>query len=287
MAFAKKFTEWAGKLGSTLKSSVKIAIESRRCSVKIAEDNNFPLIIMGNGPSLSDTIRDCSPALLSHPLMAVNFAANTDEFYQLHPKHYVLADPVFFAETQHENVVKLWENLTGKVNWPMTIFVPAKYKEFLNASSNPNLHIEWFNPVGVEGFKWIENAAFSSGRGMPRPRNVLIVAIMVAIKMGYRTIYLTGADHSWTRTLEVSEENMVISVQPHFYKDNEAEHSRIASVYKDIRLHQILHSFYIAFRSYFAIKRYADSHGIHIYNATPGSFIDAFERKSLSQLTCK
>lgn len=285
MAFAKKITEWAGKLGPTLKSSVKIVLESRRCSVKTAEDNDRSLIIMGNGPSLSDTIRDHTPALLSHPLMAVNFAANTDEFYQLHPKYYVLADPVFFAKIQHENVVKLWKNLTGKVNWPMTIFVPAKYKNVISEPSKTNLHIEWFNPIGVEGFRWIENAAFSSGRGMPRPRNVLIVAIMVAIKMGYRSIYLTGADHSWTRTLEVSEDNTVISVQPHFYKDNEAEHNRIASVYKDIRLHQILHSFYVAFRSYFAIKRYADSHGIHIYNATPGSFIDAFERKSLSQIS--
>ncbi len=285
MALEKQITEWAGKMGLTLKSAVKIAIESRRCSVTIAEDNDHPLIIMGNGPSLSDTIRDHSPALLSHPLMAVNFAANTEEFYQLRPKYYVLADPVFFAETKHENVVKLWKNLTEEVNWPMTIFVPAKYKNAISAPSKPNLHIEWFNPIGVEGFRWIENVAFGSGRGMPRPRNVLIVSIMVAIKMGYRSIYLTGADHSWTRTLEVSEDNMVISVQPHFYTDNEAEHSRIASVYKDIHLHQILHSFYVAFRSYFAIKRYADSHGIHIYNATPGSFIDAFERKSLSRLT--
>ena len=116
---------------------------------------------------------------------------------------------------------------------------------------------------------------------MARPRNVLIVAIMVAMKMGYRTIYLTGADHSWTRTLEVDDDNTVVSIQPHFYKDNDEEHARVASVYKNIRLHQLLLSFHIAFKAYFTIARYAAHRGVEIYNSTPASFIDAFPRRPL------
>ena len=72
-----------------------------------------------------------------------------------------------------------------------------------------------------------------------------------------------------------------MSVQPHFYRDNDAEHQRVASVYKNVRLHELLLSFHIAFKAYFDVDEYARYIGANIYNATPGSFIDAFPRKSL------
>jgi len=52
-------------------------------------------------------------------------------------------------------------------------------------------------------------------------------------------------------------------------------------VYRDVRLHDILLSFHIAFRSYHAIERYARARGVEICNCTPGSYIDAFKRKTL------
>ncbi|MCM1293579.1 MAG: DUF115 domain-containing protein [Bacteroides sp.] len=285
MGAYKSISEFFGKLTLSAKSVVKLAVESRRCGISTVDDPDRPLVIMGNGPSLADTMRQYPDVLHRLPTMAVNFAANADEFYQFKPDYYVLADPAFFADEPYENVVTLWENITGRIDWPMVLYVPVKYVSKIKQSLGDGslIRVEGFNMVGVEGFDWLENAAFRSGRGMARPRNVLIVALMVAMKMGFRTIYITGADHSWTRTLEVSEENLVVTVQPHFYKDNQAEHARVASVYKDIRLHQILHSFYVAFKAYFSIRRYADSHGIRIYNATPGSFIDAFERRSLPE----
>lgn len=285
MSPLNKLTDCVRKTASLLKSLAKIAIESKKCTVSHADDAERAIIIMGNGPSLSDTIRESEEAILSHPSMSVNFAANADELYALRPRYYILADPIFFSEAPHENVNLLWQNFNSRIDWPMTLFIPATHKAASKKITNRNIRIEFFNPVGVEGFQWLENMAFNSGAGMPRPRNVLIVAIMVAIKMGYKEIYLTGADHSWTRTLEVSEDNLVVTVQPHFYKDNDAEQTRVTSIYKDIRLHQILHSFHVAFKSYFNIRRYADIHGIKIYNATPGSFIDAFERRSLKRIS--
>lgn len=281
MAFVKKLTAFGQNVGLTLKSLIKIAVESRRCGIKRIDDVNVPLIIMGNGPSLADTMRDFAPQLDRYPTLAVNFAANAGEFYRFKPDYYVMVDPEFFRSDPNQNVVDLWQNLRTRIDWPMTLFVPAAEKKRIDLSSNPNLRVETFNPVGVEGFEWIENCAFASGRGMPRPRNVLIVSLMVALKMGYKEIYLVGADHSWTKTLDVTEENIVVSVQPHFYKDNETERKRSASVYRNVRVHEIMYSFYVAFKSYFAIERFARKKGVDIYNATPGSFIDAFRRRQL------
>ena len=284
MGFFKNITSAAGLCGSSFKSLVKLAVESKKCGISKTAKPDDKLIIMGNGPALSTTMEQDADILKQNRLMAVNFAANADEFYLFKPQSYVLADPIFFTAKDHQNVALLWENFSNRIDWQMTLFVPAKLRNLVPQIANPHIRIETFNPVGVEGFKWLEYAAYSSGRGMPRPRNVLIVAIMIGLKMGFKQIYLTGADHSWTKTLAVDDNNLVVTVQPHFYKDNQAEHSRVASVYKDIRLHEILLSFHIAFRSYFFIRRYADTIGAQIFNATPGSFIDAFPRRPLSAL---
>jgi hypothetical protein len=68
-------------------------------------------------------------------------------------------------------------------------------------------------------------------------------------------------------------------VQPHFYKEDEREQSRVVSVYRNVKLHEVIYSFYVAFRSYHEIASYANYCGITIYNITPNSYIDAFPRK--------
>lgn len=98
---------------------------------------------------------------------------------------------------------------------------------------------------------------------------------------------MAGADHSWTRTLDVDDSNTVISIQPHFYEDNESEKKRVSHEYKGYRLHQILESLTIAFRSYFAVNDFAQSRGTKIINITPGSMIDAFPRLNLNKHTNK
>ena len=120
---------------------------------------------------------------------------------------------------------------------------------------------------------------FAGGLAMPRPRNVLIPAVMEGIRDGYEEICIVGADHTWPHTLYVDDLNRVVTVQPHFYEENSSELDRIAEVYSGLRLHDVLGSMTVAFRSYHRIRRYADRLGVRIVNATPGSLIDAFERR--------
>lgn len=280
-----KLSDSISTAAKSLKSIVKIILQSRRHTIShIPEDEaSRPLIIMGNGPSLADTIRLHSQALHSNPTLAVNFAANAPEFTSLKPRYYLLADPHFFTRKDDANVARLTDNLATAVTWEMTLFVPVQSIGSVASGikSNPAIKIETFNAVGVEGWQWLEGTAFRSGRGMPRPRNVLIPSIMVGILMGYRQIYITGADHSWTRTISVNDRNEVVSIQPHFYKEDKKEIERVRTDYLRYPLHQIPYSFYVAFKSYFAIARHASRIGVEIYNATPESFIDAFPRKPL------
>lgn len=276
-----RISSFVGNLSGTIKSIVKILLQSRRSSVSMVDGGH--VIIMGNGPSLNETIENHIDILKTTPAIAVNFAANAPQFTMLKPRYYVLADPHFFVNKQDVNVAKLMGNLTELVDWTMTLFVPNSIKKHNFTIDNKNIAIEYFNMVGVEGFQWFENYVFSHGYGMPRPRNVLIPSIMIAMQMGYKEIYITGADHSWTKTLSVNENNEVVSIQPHFYKEDEKEQKRIRTDYLHYPLHQIIYSFYVAFKSYFVIQRYATNRKISIYNSTPESFIDAFPRRPLPQ----
>ena len=264
---------------TTAASLLKIAVRSRRPSPAVRREAGSAIVILGNGPSLAQTIARHSEWLASLPLLAVNFAANTEEWKRLRPEFYVLVDPHFFDGIRtNANVERLWRNLS-EAAWDITLYVPvSRAPEARRLTAGSRIRVKTLNLTPVEGAKLIAHAAFRLGLGMPRPRNVLIPSIMIAMREGFDTIYLAGADHSWTRTLSVDDHNRVCTVQPHFYKDNDSERQRVETTYSDIHLHQMLESLTIAFRSYFRIADYADSRGCRVVNITPGSFIDAFPR---------
>lgn len=278
-----KASEFLDNLGATVKSCCKIILQSRPVKkIDKAHTKGDSIVILANGPSLRQTIEAHADRLRSMPSLAVNFMANTPEFNKLKPDFYVLADPHFFTGVEWANVESLWQNLAA-TSWPMTLCVAAnRMADARRLLGNaPNITLKGLNFIGLEGFHSFERMAYSLGLGMPRPRNVLIPSIMVAIAAGYRHIYITGADHSWLETLRVNDDNQLVSVQPHFYTDSSKELTRQEKQQKNIHLHDILKDFYIAFNSYHRIKRYATGKGVNIYNSTPASYIDAFERRPI------
>lgn len=271
------------RLGSSVASLIKVVLMSKGASASSDEGYGRQLVIMGNGPSLRETIDKHLDWLLLNDLMAVNFSAISPDFFKLRPKYYILADGHFFNSLDKDNNVrKLWESL-AKVSWGMTLLVPAKFRHLIKPLliHARDIRVRYYNLTPVEGFKWLSHNLYSWGLGMPRPRNVLIPALMEGIRLGYKKIYICGADHSWTKTLDVDDDNFVISIQPHFYEDNDEEHKRVRETYKGLRLHDVLGSMSIAFKSYWEIGNYAKKKKVEIINATPGSMIDAFPRKCI------
>lgn len=267
------------QLSDSLKSIVKILLQSRPISLRKTVDGGR-IIIMGNGPSLNTTIAGHLDTLKGTTTMAVNFAALAPVFFDLRPDYYIMADPHFFTGGDDGGNLDMLRRALGRVDWPMTLFVPARFARAAR-EYYPKAQIRTFNAVGIEGYPALTRRAYAANLGMPRPRNVLIPAIMVAIALGFKEVVITGADHSWMQSLSVTDENEVVSVQPHFYKESEREEARVRHEYRGYRLHQIVESFAIAFRAYHHIQAYALSRGVSIINATPGSMIDAFPRGGL------
>ncbi len=106
--------------------------------------------------------------------------------------------------------------------------------------------------------------------------SVLYSAIQMAVYMGYSEIYLLGVDHSFSHTLDKNRRII--------------EHKEVKEDYFDKRYKEAFNKFQekgkiyaapdkdmidIAFK---AAKKYCDSHGIIIRNATRGGKLEIFER---------
>ncbi|MCC8039026.1 MAG: hypothetical protein LIP02_12990, partial [Bacteroidales bacterium] len=257
-------------LTSSIKAIGKTLLQSRLNARVKPSPAGDTIIVLGNGPSLRQTIDHHLGTLKSTPCMAVNFAALSDDFTTIKPRYYVLADPHFFSS--NDRVQQLIARLK-QVDWDMTLFVPATAKD-LPDFCRSKVTVERFNAVGIDAWPWLENALMRRQLAMPRPRNVLIPSIMIALWLGYKRVLIAGADHSWMQSIWVNERNEVVSVQPHFYKEPDGEQKRVDSEYRGYRLHQIVHSFYVTFRAYHQIARYAQAIGSQVINVTPGSYID-------------
>lgn len=278
-----KLQKWFATAGASMASMVKVTLMSRRPSPK-SHDSKDTIIIMGNGPSLRDAMDQNMNILMKYPRLAVNLSALAPEFHTLRPDYYILADIAFFLKNKTGKVPALWEELS-KVDWPMTLFLPAHARSMPEVKRLPeNITLKFYNLTPAEGFKWLTHPLYDAGLAMPRPRNVLIPSIMSAMREGFKKIVLIGADHNWSKTLWVTDRNCVVSVQPHFYKDDDKELRRAEEIFKNVRLHEVYENYAIAFRSYFNVKAYIERCGVEVLNATPGSFIDAFPRISLTDL---
>lgn len=266
------------KTWQTMLSILKIILQSGKLKITDYQSDNSEIVVLGNGPSLRPLIENKGDFLNGKALMAVNYAVLSESFTALKPEYYIVADPAFFFNPVHCN--KLFDNLVAKTDWTMTLFVSRKAGKSalwkLKLHKRSNIKIVYFNTTPIEGFAQFTHHAFKKGWGMPRPRNVLIPAIMMALQMKFNTIYVAGADHSWLKDIWVGDDNRLYEDFKHFYDQKTA-----SNYSSDYHLHNMLFSLGVAFRSYHEIEGFAQNIGKKIYNVTEGSYIDAFERKKI------
>jgi hypothetical protein len=86
-------------------------------------------------------------------------------------------------------------------------------------------------------------------------------------------------EHSWTRGLYVDEQNRTCIRNEHFYANAPQGTVWLKSDSEPYTIHEALFDIAKMLGGYREINEYAAYRGVKIYNCTPGSFIDAFERK--------
>ena len=274
-----------GQSGHRVLSVAKIVLQPKRHTHFPASlGNPEELLILANGPSLSRTVQEAPEFIKGKTLLAVNFCATSPMFEQLRPEIYLIADHLFWIVP--EKRVQLFQTLAEKTTWPMNFFVPAralKNKEWQPMlAGNPNIRLCIYNTTPIEGFQGFCNWIFNRGWGVPRPHNVLIPSIAIGLRLPFRKIYLAGADHSWLPEITVTDDNVVLMHQKHFYDQNKSQAATVKQEnLNSARLYTILYHMYVAFKSYFVLEDYARKLGKEVINITPASYIDAFKRMKI------
>lgn len=288
MAMASAASTFISNSIQTVLSIVKIIIQSKFFNSPLPENSGTTCIVLGNGPSLSGEIDNSLSTFENTPKLAVNLFVKSKYFTQLKPEYYVINAPEHWFENVNEEgrkaTTELYTLLNELTSWNMILMMPyqaKKNKEWQDMiSKNEYLKIHYYNKTPIEGFNWFCNFIFKRRLGMPRPHNVVIPALIHAVNLKYKEIYLAGVDHSWLTSIRVEQDNTVTMEHVHVYGG--AKRYPIFSYIDEKRhLHDMLMKFVYTFKSYFYIKSYAESRGSTIFNITEGSFIDAFEKRKL------
>jgi Protein of unknown function DUF115 len=276
-----------GNLYHTTLSVLKILLKSK-LSVQLPMASSDTCIVLGNGPSLKTSLEKHPAFFSKHPLLCVNSFAVTSEYKLLQPEYYVMLDPSWW-KGENELLIKTIEAIKRDTTWPIILLLPQQAKGATKLialqQGNKNISIVFFNYTVYTGLQGIGHWLFKKNLAMPQSQNVLVASLFLPINMGFKHIYLFGADHTWHETLYVNDDNVLCLKHVHFYeKEKEIKH---VPFYKGVHLketftmREIMYTFAKVFAGYERLRNYANARNCTIYNASEVSFIDAFERKKI------
>jgi len=283
-----RFSKWLELFNQTIKSCLKILVMSKSSKrFRQIKTDKEQIVILGNGPSLKPTIEEHEFFLKNKDLICVNHFATSEFYTKLKPAYYLIITPELFTEDVFPEFIeasnKLFNAIADKTTWNLKLFVKYEAKQYERwrkiLEKNKNIEIIYMNLTPVEGFKKFMFRQFDKAAGMPRPHNVLISCVFVALHLAPKEIFIIGAEHTWLKELHVDENNDVYLSFQHFYNNNKTlTKFNNYSEKSNYKLHEILRSFVITFAAYHTLNDYAKYKNINIFNCTPESHIDAFER---------
>lgn len=251
------------------------------------------MVIIGNGPSLNESVEKYKVQIVDSDRIAVNFFASSELYEVLKPNIYVFADPAFFniPENQKSSIGALFKNLIEKTTWPMRMVVPISARNAVSLNSilaNKYISLDFYYNGQQDVGNMTKFEAWDNNLIGPPAQNVLNVALYLSLYWGYEETYLIGADSSFLEDLRVDQEtNELFSIDTHFYKrqqvycDKKLIDAKRGRVMSDWTLHGLIYAYGKMFDGYYELKQYADYKGLKVYNASEYSWINVFERKKL------
>lgn len=208
--------------------------------------------IICTGPSL--TVKDCE-SLSNEDTFAMNSIMKLFDQTSFRPTYYGVQDVNVYEKLQEEIEAYFGES--------KNVFVADRISKSHSINKNWNIFpLEY--TYGAYG-RWFKNQFQAKFSDDPYAVvydgfSITMALIQIAVYMGYKEIYLLGADCSFTDPNKL-----------HF-----ADYGVADSTIDTARERNLA--------GYRASKEYADKHGIEIYNATRGGALEVFERRNLDDV---
>lgn len=201
--------------------------------------------IIGLGPSLRAD--DLSLLYENHIIsFSVNEIAKIYEETEWRPEYFVMTDKNAFSYASLAHPEQLCKN---------NAFLTEAQEEFWSrnrSEKNIKFHRRQNLPDMEEEF-FSEDVAKVCGNG----GTCIYICLQIAVYMGFKNIYLLGMD-----LVDMSQGVNQLPTYKHFYQEEET-----SRLWLDLIL-----------KGYKSARKYADTHHIHIYNATRGGYLEIFDR---------
>jgi hypothetical protein len=252
-------------------------------------DKGKKCMVIGNGPSLKSLLNKYENGEFdfSEDCFVVNFFPLNPLFYRIRPKGLFWSDYVFIQDTEGstEKVRKMYDEMQDKVDWNLTIYLNAPWKEDnkrlieYSRLTNPRIRFVFLNRNYCDNLcPRIRHKLYKTGYFMPTEGTVVNTAIYVALLRGFKEIELYGSELSMFKDLEVGEDNQLYIVQKHFYeKDYRVKQTTDGG--GKAYVHTYMYYMYAMFYSHYLLEDFSKYMGAHISNCTPNSMIDVYDRK--------
>ena len=216
--------------------------------------------VIGNGPSLraSDLDKLQEKGEIS---FAFNRVFHIFDQTAWRPTYYVSQDGKMLLGSQDEV-----NRLEAQIK-----FVPAE--------------LEWYEGIHIDGAQLfhivneeietnIPSFSEDISKSVCNSKTVVYTAIQIAVYMGIQEIYLIGVDHHFHTSINANGEIVVDPTAKDYFAD----------AYNQDKENLYIPNTDISTLTFAAAKNYADSHDIHIFNATRGGKLEVFERVDFDTL---
>ncbi len=289
-----KIQKFFEALYHSLISLLRVLFRMRfRSGYKKYRSTKKEIFVLANGPSLRKDLDNYGENLSKRTTLGVNLFILSEDFIRIKPAYYIFLDPVFLNKDTLPRVAevrdKMLETLKKALNWEMILMMPAEGKNsyFHKQLQEAGLPLKFifFNRTSIYGIKGISHCMYSRAWGMPPPQNVLIGALMSAIHLGFKKIFVLGADHSWHQEISIDESGVMLINDKQFYNpDGKKLPKHHGGNLEQFKIHQYFDELSRTFRSHTMLEDYAVKKGVEILNASSVSFIDAYKKIRIEEI---
>lgn len=250
-------------------------------------------VIIANGPSLDAYLKRYPRGIENADHMCVNAFSLTPAYEVLRPRFSVFVDPSFWtipcSHRMEEYRRAVYGELVRKTAWEHVVLTPVQSRGCVQRMMNPpraHLVFRSFNGTIVSRSVpfALRNLLYGRGLAIPSCQTVVNSAIGLAVRMGYRNVYVVGADASFLEGLFVDPVSNLLSVASRHFAE---EPVPAAPIYKDAEeaepmlLHEYLEAVARMFEGYHEVWKYAKARNVNVVNASEFSWIDALPRGTL------
>jgi hypothetical protein len=268
----KEFSKNNNELNELLKENIKYKNihKDKRC------------FVLGNGPSLKE--QDLS-LLENEIVFTCNQIARNPNFEKIKTNYHFWADPIFFNldenKPEDKELLCTMKNVNTKDNQPQCFFSSDAFNFVKKYNLCNELKISFYKPALTFCENFDLDIDFS--RFVPSFHTVVQYAVIMAIYMGFKDIYILGSEFTGVLTsINLRLQNNL--KDDYAYDISENEKLRMKSRVNKITFEQEMSSFLHVVRDYRRLYSFCSVRNVNLINCTPGGLIESLPRKKYEEI---